>query len=129
MNRREASASRGSLSFRECAHMQDDAEAELIEVGDLDPDEWNDFAAAQGWSDGMPLMLPTEAAVAKFTAISRGDNEAFAPISPRPVVPTLGSLAANAVMAGCRPEYFPVVDRQSVVEGKSVSVRVGHGGG
>src|SRR3546814_7354972 len=57
----------------------------------------------------MPLMLPTEAAVAKFTAISRGDNEAFAPISPRQVVPTLGSLAANAVMAGCRPEYFPVV--------------------
>src|SRR3546814_12573535 len=87
MNRREASASRGSLSFRECAHMQDDAEAELIEVGDLDPDEWNDFAAAQGWRDGMPLMLPTEAAVATFTAISRGDNEAFAPISPPQVVP------------------------------------------
>lgn len=89
--------------------MQDSAEAEVIEIEDLDPDQWNEYALAQGWSDGMPLMLPTEAAVARFTEICRGDNEPFAPISPRQVMPTMNSLAANAVMAGCKPEYFPVV--------------------
>lgn len=89
--------------------MQDSLESEFLDIGDLGPDEWTDYAVAQGWSDGMPVMMPTEAAVARFTAVCRGDNEPFAPISPRQVVPTLNSLAANAVMAGCRPEYFPVV--------------------
>ena len=84
-------------------------DSEVIDVGDLSPEAWTDFAIAQGWSDGFPLVMPTEEAVARFTAISRGDNETFAPISPRQVVPTLQSLAANAVMAGCKPEYFPVV--------------------
>lgn len=90
--------------------MQDDVEElEVVEIGDLDFDQWNEYAIEQGWSDGMPLLPPTETAVARFTAVSRGDNEPFPPISPRRVIPTLDSLAANAVMAGCRPEYFPVV--------------------
>ena len=85
------------------------AESEVIEVGDLDEEQWNDFAREQGWSDGFPLVLPSEAAVERFTATCRGDNEPFPPVSPRRVVPTLRSLAANAVMAGCRADYFPVV--------------------
>lgn len=84
-------------------------ESEVLDIGGLGPDEWSEFAIAQGWSDGLPLVAPTEEAVARFTALCRGDNEPFPPITPRLVVPTLGSLAANAVMAGCRPEYFPVV--------------------
>ncbi len=84
-------------------------DAEIIDIADLDTDAWNDIAAAQGWSDGLPLVVPTEDKVARFTSAVRADNETFAPISPRQVVPTLKSLAANAVMAGCRPEYFPVV--------------------
>ena len=39
----------------------------------------------------------------------RGDNRPYPPVPPRQIVPTLQSLAANAVMAGCKPEYFPVV--------------------
>lgn len=84
-------------------------DSELVDIGELDQDEWNDYAIAQGWSDGLPLVVPTQKAVARFVEICRGDNEPFAPISPRAVVPTLESLAANAVMAGCRPEYFPAV--------------------
>ena len=91
------------------ADTTDAAEQEVIELGDLDPAEWNDYAEAQGWSDGLPLVMPTESAVERFVAAARGENEPFPPISPRQVVPTLRSLAANAVMAGCRPEYFPVV--------------------
>ncbi len=89
--------------------MTDLAESEVIEVGDLDLDQWNDYAAEQGWSDGFPLMPPTEDKVERMVEACRGDNEPFPPMSPRRVAPTLQSIAANAVMAGCRPEYFPVV--------------------
>lgn len=89
--------------------MTDTADAETIEVGDIDTEAWNEYAQAQGWSDGLPMIAPTEAKVARFTSAVKADNETFAPISPRLVIPTLRSLAANAVMAGCKPEYFPAV--------------------
>ena len=89
--------------------MTDLTESEVIEVGDLDAEQWNDFAEKQGWSDGMPLMVPTEEKVVAFVDTCRGDNEPFDPMPPRRVVPTLQSIAANAVMAGCKPEYFPIV--------------------
>jgi len=89
--------------------MNELAEQEVIEIGDFDVEAFNEFAAEQGWSDGMPLYIPTEEKVAKFVDTVRGDNRPFAPVPPRQVVPTLQSLAANAVMAGCKPEYFPVV--------------------
>ncbi len=85
-------------------------DTETIDIGDLAPDQFNELAIAQGWSDGLPLIPPTQAAVERFVAAAgRVDNATFQPISPRQVVPTLKSLAANAVMAGCKPEYFPVV--------------------
>jgi hypothetical protein len=89
--------------------VKDATETELIELAEMDPDQWNDHAIQQGWSDGLPLMMPTEKAVERLVALVRGDNAPLGPISPRQVVPTLQSLAANAVMAGCKPEYFPVV--------------------
>lgn len=89
--------------------MTDTSTAEVIDLGAVDPDDWNDYAAEQGWSDGFPMIPPTEAKVASFVEMCRGDNEPFQPMSPRRVVPTLSTIAANAVMAGCRPEFFPAV--------------------
>lgn len=89
--------------------MSDIDEQEVVDLGDMDPDDWNAYAAEQGWSDGFPLVPPTEARVAKFVEVCHGDNEPFPPMSPRRVVPTMSTIAANAVMAGCRPEYMPVV--------------------
>ena len=93
--------------------MTDSPVTELIDLADMDPEQWNDDATAQGWSDGLPMIPPTEAAVermlARAPASVLGDNAPYGPISPRQVVPTLRSLAANAVMAGCKPEYFPGV--------------------
>ncbi len=86
-----------------------DNDNEVIEVGDLDAAQWNDYAIEQGWSDGLPLIMPTEAAVDRFVEVCRGDNEPFPPMTPRLVVPTLRGIAANAVMAGCRAEYMPVI--------------------
>jgi len=84
-------------------------DAEFVEIGELDFDEWNDYALACGWGDGLPLMVPSEEKVSALVETCRGDNEPFLPMSPRRVVPTLRSIAANAVMAGCQPQYFPVV--------------------
>lgn len=89
--------------------MSEAPDTETVEIGELDFDEWNEYALAHGWGDGFPLMVPTEDKVAALVGMCRGDNEPFPPMSPRRVVPTLQSIAANAAMAGCRPAYFPVV--------------------
>ena len=82
---------------------------EFLDVGDLDFEAWNEYAADRGWSDGLPLYVPTEEKVARLLETCRGDNEPFPPMSPRRLVPTLRGIAANAVMAGCKPEEMPVV--------------------
>ena len=89
--------------------MTDIADKEVIDIADMDVETFNEFAREQGWSDGMPLYVPTEAKVAKFVETVRGDNRPYSPVPPRQVVPTIKAMAANAVMAGCKPEYFPVV--------------------
>jgi hypothetical protein len=89
--------------------MNDVTDAEVLDIGELSAEQWVDYAIAQDWSDGLPLMMPTEDAVERFLVVARGINEPFPPITPRRLVPTLKSLAANAVMAGCKPEYFPAV--------------------
>jgi hypothetical protein len=80
--------------------MKDIAEQEVIDLEDMDVEAFNEFAARQGWSDGMPLYIPTEEKVAKFVATVRGDNRPYPPVPPRQIVPTVQALAANAVMAG-----------------------------
>lgn len=89
--------------------MSDLAEQERLDLADMDIEAWNDYATEQGWSDGLPLMMPTEDKVASFVEVCRGDNEPFPAMSPRQVLPTLQTIAANALMAGCRAEYFPLV--------------------
>ena len=89
--------------------MSDVADEELLDLGGMGVEAFNDLAIEQGWSDGMPLYPPTEAKVAAFVETCRGDNEPFPPMSPRQVLPTLQTIAANAVMAGCKAEYFPAV--------------------
>ena len=84
-------------------------DSEFIELDDMSFEDFNELAERQGWSDGMPLYVPTEDAVARLVETMRGDNEPIGAISPRQVTPTLNSLAANAVMAGCKPDYFPAV--------------------
>ena len=85
------------------------AEIEVLDLGEMDQAQWNEYAFAQGWSDGFPLIMPTEDLVDRFLATTHGDNEPLPAMSPRRVIPALPVLAANAVMAGCRPEYFPAV--------------------
>jgi hypothetical protein len=64
----------------------------------------------KGWTDGLPVYPPTEAAVgAMLRYTDRGRDDVVAVIPPKNGVATVEKIAINAVMAGCRPEYLPVL--------------------
>jgi hypothetical protein len=64
----------------------------------------------RGWSDGLPLVPPTEARVARMlTGTTRAPQEIVAVVPPDLVECTVEKVAVNAVMAGCLPEHLPVV--------------------
>ena len=64
----------------------------------------------RGWSDGLPVVAPTAARVVRMlTGTSRAPDEIVAVVPPDLVPCTVEKVAINAVMAGCRPEYLPVV--------------------
>ncbi len=64
----------------------------------------------RGWSDGLPVVPPTEARVAAMLAgTTRAPGEVVAVVPPALVECTVEKVAVNAVMAGCKPEYLPVV--------------------
>lgn len=64
----------------------------------------------RGWSDGLPLIPPTPERVAKMLeGTSRNPSDIVAVVPPDLVECSVEKVAVNAVMAGCRPEYFPVV--------------------
>lgn len=63
-----------------------------------------------GWTDGLPVVPPTPARVSTMLAGAQLDADAvLGSVPQRHRTVTAGIAAANAVMAGCRPEYFPVV--------------------
>src|SRR4026209_2553539 len=65
----------------------------------------------QGWSDGFPLVPPTpEKIAATVDALGGGAGRLVARVPPRWGSLTREVLAINMVMAGCRPEYAPVVE-------------------
>ncbi len=64
----------------------------------------------RGWTDGLPVVPPTERRVlAMLEGTSRRPDEVVATVPPDLAPCTVEKVAINAVMAGCRPEYLPVV--------------------
>lgn len=64
----------------------------------------------RGWTDGLPIIPPTEARV--FRMIGPFDREPktiVGTIAPKHGEATLEKIAINAVMAGCLPEHFPLI--------------------
>jgi hypothetical protein len=63
-----------------------------------------------GLTDGLPVIPPTVERVAGFlTLAGLAPDDVLGEVPTRRVVVTADKVAANAVMAGCRPEYFPAV--------------------
>ena len=64
----------------------------------------------RGWSDGLPVIPPTAIRVIRMLKqTSRSPDEIIGKIPPNKVSCTVEKVAINAVLAGCKPEYFPVV--------------------
>src|SRR2546427_4692511 len=65
---------------------------------------------ARGVTDGLPVVPPTRGRVERAIAASgRGPDELIGLVPPNYGRATVEKIAVNAVMAGCRPEYLPVV--------------------
>jgi hypothetical protein len=85
------------------------ARAQRIEVPE-DFDAFNELAEERRWSDGFPLVPPTEARVERMLRETRrARHDSVAQVAPGYGIATVEGIAINAVMAGCRPEYLPVV--------------------
>src|SRR5262249_12683883 len=64
----------------------------------------------RGLTDGLPVVPPTRERVERMLqATSRSRDGLVAEVPPNFGRATVEKLAVNAVMAGCRPEYFPVL--------------------
>jgi len=76
-----------------------------------DFDAINALFQARGWTDGLPIVPPTAARIAAMLAYCppAADDQPLVEVAPRYGAGTRLRIAANAVMAGCRPAYFPVV--------------------
>ena len=72
--------------------------------------EANELYQRNGWTDGLPIVPPTEAGVREFIRASGRDGADVVGIEPvRRRRITVEKLAIAALMAGCLPEYMPVV--------------------
>ena len=70
----------------------------------------NNLYIENGWSDGLPIIPPTEQAAEKMLSGTKRDpTEVLAKIPPSWSEATIEKIAINAVMAGCLPEYMPVI--------------------
>jgi len=84
----------------------------FIEVPDS-LDEMYDVMYRLDWTDGLPVIPPTEERVRKMLTHVHGDaEEVVGEMPPLRGVATVGNIAANAVMAGCSPEHMPILIAQ-----------------
>ena len=83
--------------------------AALVELP-ADPGELHDAFAERGWSDGLPVIPPTEERVEAMLAYTDRDRrEVLGVLPPRRGVATIEAVAINAVLAGCEPRALPVL--------------------
>src|SRR4051812_24857248 len=82
--------------------------ARRIELGEIEDEI--ETAFARGWTDGLPVVPPTPARVLRMLdGTRRAPDEVVAVVPPDLVPVTVEKVAINAVMAGCAPDYLPVV--------------------
>ncbi len=79
-----------------------------IEISTLDDEMESLFE--RGFTDGLPVVPPTpERVLRMLDGTTRAPDEIVAVVPPDLVECTVEKVAVNAVMAGCKPEYLPVV--------------------
>lgn len=85
----------------------------MAQAAEPDPDAAQqaiEYCYEQGWSDGLPLVPASQPLVDQFLArTGRNPDEVIGTLEQVGRDCTVYLAAVNAAMAGCRPEYFPVV--------------------
>ena len=92
----------------------DATEPRLLSVSRADPldaiDAVNELYLERGWSDGFPIVAPTERAVERMLGGTRRDpSDVVAVLEPSFGIATLDKIAINAVMAGAAPAHLPIL--------------------
>ena len=81
-----------------------------VDIEHGSPRELERVLRERGWTDGLPVHLPTKDRVDEFIAASgMAADEVIGHVAPQGGLATIGLIAVNAVMAGCEPEHLPVV--------------------
>ena len=79
----------------------------------LEIDETEDLIEVcygNGWTDGLPVVPPTPKRVERMlSGTDRAPDERIAAVPPKWGRATVEKVAINAVMAGCKPEYLPLI--------------------
>jgi len=84
------------------------APGDVVFEGTLD--EVNRFFYENDWSDGLPIVPPTPDRVAEFLRFcDRPGETSLGVLLPDRRRATIWNVAVNGVMAGCRPEYMPIL--------------------
>jgi hypothetical protein len=79
-----------------------------VDLGEREDDV--EAAFERGWTDGLPVVPPTPERVARMLAgTGRDPADVVAVVPPDLVECSVEKVAINAVLAGCKPEYLPVV--------------------
>jgi hypothetical protein len=82
--------------------------SDIVFEGKLD--EIQEFFSRRLWSDGLPVIPPTIDRVEKFLKFSTSSpDRVIGTLLPENRQATVWNVAVNGVMAGCRPEYMPVL--------------------
>lgn len=69
-----------------------------------------EFFLNKAWSDGLPVVTPTEARVQwMLTGTRKSPEELIGTVPPAMEPATVRTVAIHALMAGCKPEYMPIV--------------------
>ncbi len=85
-------------------------EALASERADVSGADAIEFYYEKGWTDGLPVVPATEERVREFLAhAGKNPSDVIGVVPTRGRVITAEKVAINAVLAGCRPEYMPVV--------------------
>lgn len=76
----------------------------------MDIEEAIELCYQQGWTDGLPVVPPTRGSIERILVyLGRDPNEIIGVIPPGNGIATIEKIAINCVMAGCKPEYVPIV--------------------
>jgi hypothetical protein len=111
--RREAAAAGQPAAGQPAAGQPAAAASPAPAADELDPEAAQaaiEYCYARGWSDGLPLVPATQPLVDRFLAAGgRPADEVIGELPQLGRAVTVQLAAINAAMAGCLPEYFPVV--------------------